>query len=683
MVVGVEQLVGALGQGRAEELLVDGLDLRVLMAFAQGQAPVDLIQGLDTGVPDGVVGADGLSAAADTAAGAGHDLDEDIVGLAALYPADKLLGVLQTVGHGHLQGGAVEVNGGLLDGVDVAPYGVKLQPGQGLAGVELVGGAQGGLHNAAGSAEDGAGAGAGAQGGVKLTLGQHGQVQAHIADELGQLPGGQDVVHVLIAVPAQLGAAGLVLLGGAGHDGHAYHVVGVPAHLLGIVGLGHRAEHGLGALGGGEVADELGVVLLQVGDPAGGAGGDHGQLPALPDVLEQLAALLHDGEIGGKVGVEHLVKAKHPQGSDHLACDDGAGLHAELVPQAHPDGGGHLDNDVLGGVLDGGGNLVGVVGLHDGPHGAHQGALAAQHAVGLVHGQVKGGGDLEAGGAAGVGQGGAALDLGAHLHAAAALDALGGVADDGGVVDAQRLVGGDVGQLRVEPVKAAAERLELAGAVAGAGKAVGLVIGEDEVQHAGLGIVHLLGVGDDLHALPHHGGAGRRQLAGAHHLHHAHPAVGLDGLVRVVAQVGNIDVEHLGRLNDAGARRHLQRLLVDCDMYHFAHRTATSSFTAKTSGKRFIQLSRADWAVSPRPHRDALDIMSANFLRVAMSWAVWVPSATLSSSREMWRLPSRQGVHWPQLSWEKNSWVMRRKPMTLVRSSTTSTAPEPMAVRSA
>ena len=134
MVVGVEQLVGALGQGRAEELLVDGLNLRVLMAFAQGQAPVDLIQGLDAGVPDGVVGADGLSAAADTAAGAGHDLDEDIVGLAALYPADKLLGVLQTVGHGHLQGGAVEVNGGLLDGVDVAPYGVKLQPGQGLAG---------------------------------------------------------------------------------------------------------------------------------------------------------------------------------------------------------------------------------------------------------------------------------------------------------------------------------------------------------------------------------------------------------------------------------------------------------------------------------------------------------------------------------------------------------------------
>src|SRR5699024_5476204 len=137
---------------------------------------------------------------------------------------------------------------------------------------------------------------------------------------------------------------------------------------------------------------------------------------------------------------------------------------------------------------------------------------------------------------------------------------------------------------------------------------------------------------------------GGGELAGAHHLHHAHPAVGLDGLIRVVAQVGDVDVEHLGRLDDPGARGHLQGLAVDGDMYHFAHRTATSSFTAKTSGKRFMADSRADWAVSPRPHRDALDMMSANFFRVAMSFSVWVPAATLSSSREMWRLPSRQGV---------------------------------------
>lgn len=44
-----------------------------------------------------------------------------------------------------------------------------------------------------------------------------------------------------------------------------------------------------------------------------------------------------------------LSKPSIRQGSDHLAGDDGAGLHAELVPQAHPDGGGHLDNDVLEG----------------------------------------------------------------------------------------------------------------------------------------------------------------------------------------------------------------------------------------------------------------------------------------------------------------------------------------------
>src|SRR5699024_6014735 len=177
---------------------------RVLVALTQRQGPVDLVQGLDAGVPDGVVGADGLTAAADAAAGAGHDLDEDVVGLAALHPADDLLGVLQAVGDGYLQRGAVEVNGGLLDGVDVAADVCELQTGQSLAGVHLIGGTQGGLHHAAGGAEDGAGAGADAQGGVKLALRQHGQVQTLVADQLGQLTGGEDIVHVPVAVPAQL-----------------------------------------------------------------------------------------------------------------------------------------------------------------------------------------------------------------------------------------------------------------------------------------------------------------------------------------------------------------------------------------------------------------------------------------------------------------------------------------------
>ena len=249
---------------------------------------------------------------------------------------------------------------------------------------------------------------------------------------------------------------------------------------------------------------------------------------------------------------------------------------------------------MLAGVLNGADHVVGVVHLHDGAHGAHQGALTAKDAVGLVHGQVKGGGDLEVAGAVGGGEGGAALDLGAHLHAAAALDALGGVPHDGGIVNAQGLVGGDVGQLGQQAVEPAAQLLQLAVAVAGAGQAVLLVVGQNQVQHAHLGVVHLLGVGKDLHALPHHGGAGGQQLALAGDLHHTHPAVGLDGLVGVIAQMGDIDVQHLGRLNDAGAGGHLQRHMVDGKMYRIAHRTATSSLTAKTSGKRFMADSRAD-----------------------------------------------------------------------------------------
>ena len=33
--------------------------------------------------------------------------------------------------------------------------------------------------------------------------------------------------------------------------------------------------------------------------------------------LHKLAALLHDGQVGGEVGVEHIVKAHLLQGSDH------------------------------------------------------------------------------------------------------------------------------------------------------------------------------------------------------------------------------------------------------------------------------------------------------------------------------------------------------------------------------
>ena len=60
----------------AEIVLVDGLDLRVLMGFCGGAGSRRPCTGGHALPRTALVGADGLSAAADTAAGAGHDLNE-------------------------------------------------------------------------------------------------------------------------------------------------------------------------------------------------------------------------------------------------------------------------------------------------------------------------------------------------------------------------------------------------------------------------------------------------------------------------------------------------------------------------------------------------------------------------------------------------------------------------------
>src|SRR5699024_6979356 len=114
--------------------------------------------------------------------------------------------------------------------------------------------------------------------------------------------------------------------------------------------------------------------------------------------------------------------------------------------------------------------------------------------------------------------------------------------------------------------------------------------------------------------LPHQGGAGGQELTLAGDLHHTHTAVGLDGLVGMIAEVGDVDADAAGSLDDAGAGGDLHGHAVNGQMDHLlTHLTATSFLMAKTSGKRFMAERRADWAVSPRPHMDAVDMMRAYF----------------------------------------------------------------------
>ena len=247
-------------------------------------------------------------------------------------------------------------------------------------------------------------------------------------------------------------------------------------------------------------------------DPAGGAGGDEGELPALLDAFSSsLPSSMMVRSAENRVS-NTWSKAQHPEGGNQLAGDDGAFGQTELVPQRHADGGATWTMVCLG---DRGWRLTSLV--LSAPRWRPPGRSRRTGRTGrsrLVHGTSKAVVTLKLAGAAGIGQGGDALVLGAGLDAAAALDALGGIADDGGLSICDGLVAGHVLQLRVDQqVEAAAQVLQITVAVAGAGQAVLLVVGQDQLQDADLGVVDLLGLGPDLHALPHLGGAGGQQLS--------------------------------------------------------------------------------------------------------------------------------------------------------------------------
>ena len=253
--------------------------------------------------------------------------------------------------------------------------------------------------------------------------------------------------------------------------------------LLGVVGLGQHAEHLLGRLGGGEIVDEVVVHLLHEVRPRRAAGGDERQLAApVDEALDELAGLLHDGEVGGEVGVEHGLEAEAAQGGVEAAGEVGAGRQAEGLAEGHAHGRGDLHHAVLGRVVqrlpDGGGLVV----LDDGAGGAVGGALAALHAGRLGEGDVAGRRHAGVDAAVEEGERPDVLHLLADLHAPAALDALGEVEDDGAV----GVVGREVRHAALDVLDADAEvggeRLELAGAVAAAGQAAVGVVGEDAAR---------------------------------------------------------------------------------------------------------------------------------------------------------------------------------------------------------
>ena len=77
---------------------------------------------------------------------------------------------------------------------------------------------------------------------------------------------------------------------------------------LGKVGLNRGTLHADGAFGSGEMGQQFRGIDLSKVYPAGTAAGELGKGAILfRDSADQLAGLLYDGQIGGEVGVQHIV----------------------------------------------------------------------------------------------------------------------------------------------------------------------------------------------------------------------------------------------------------------------------------------------------------------------------------------------------------------------------------------
>ena len=448
----------------------------------------------------------GLTAAARAAAGTGHDLDKVIADLAPLKGIEQLPRVAESAHHRDLHlARRRNVEARLLPAVHAAHGGEGVGIGV-LAGHEVVRRAERGVHHAAGRAEHDRRARAAAERGVELLLRQMDGGNVVRAEHNVQLACGDAHIDIGNAVLAAHGRKRtLALLCDARHDGHDEQPLGINADLLGKVGLGNGAEHLLRGLRGGKLLCPLGVLRLEEAHPARAAGGEHRPAVVLfvREAFEKFAALLHDGEVGGKVGVEHIVEAQLAQSSRHAL---GRGKLRRKVELLRP-GRAHRRRDLHDrdgvGVVDGVKDDSRVVALPQRRRGAMRDALAAVGTFRILDAAIARGVHRRAGAGAEQIPYLHGLYVLADLDAAHTLHALVVLADErrGVVHRLPAQLGGIVLAAHIEVVR---ERLQRAVAAARAARAARVVLGEDQPQVGAARLARHGAVGKDLHAVRHH-----------------------------------------------------------------------------------------------------------------------------------------------------------------------------------
>src|SRR5579859_112834 len=163
--------------------------------------------------------------------------------------------------------------------------------------------------------------------------------------------------------------------------------------------------------------------------------------------------------------------------------------------------------------------------------------------------------------------------------------------------------------------------------------------------------------------------AGGRQHALALDLHHAGAAIAVGPVVRLgrIAQMRNLPALALGHLPDGLAIDGFDLLAVELEL-DFRH----SAASLNSSGKYLITVVSGLEAAWPRPQIEASRI-------------AWLNSSSnsrfqigLSINCAAFWVPTRQGVHWPQLSSSKKRIRFSAAPFTLSWSDRMMIAAEPM-----
>ena len=289
------------------------------------------------------------------------------------------------------------------------------------------------------------------------------------------------------------------------------------------------------------------------------------------EAVDKLGALLHNGQVCGKICIKHIVKADLLQGRNHALGRGKFRVQVIILRPGSPNRRGNLHHGDLLGIGQGVENPAGVVPLLQGAHRAVDDALSAEGAIGIP--QAAGLAHADGGAGAGAHQipDVHALDLVAHLHAAhtahaAILNAHHGV---GEIVLRLFQV---VGVVVTQEVIVVGKLLQLAIAAAGTLGAVGVVLAEQQTHIHPPGLPGPGRIGMHHHALGHHVIAGGDQARIPLDLHHAQPASSnfVDALE--IAEGGDFDVHRAGRLQNGGTLRHGDRLSVNDKIYHLSTR---------------------------------------------------------------------------------------------------------------